>query len=514
MDIVDKKYVDDRDITSITSPDSISSLEYAIVPADKSIIINTPKKIFSVGISSDLNYINKRINITDDKGMNHLLLIANADEYYATKDTSFTSYPGFTGFMGVIHDCRTAGYPMPRDVFIIACCGYKHESVYSNTLHLYSSHDLFKPCVVKYQEHYYIAISITGSGRDIVIEGTRGNLINPLILLHSTISNKHLSAIDGVEYVDTEYCRDYYPMSVSSSKTAELANSVKDESINVMKLDMQARRPYIHNGIDSLNNIDYDAIFNLVWNTYGTNGNQAMPTIGIVYTTNNNSTTEYNRQLMYNPNLGTFQYRNKATTSNTWDDWTPIPIPQTTILHKSYLQSAHIDALTVSGFYVLTNNSAINYSTMSEFIVVHNNSQGQVFQTHYGGNGNIKGRVGNLQSDGTIVWNNWIIKTYTYNISHDNNGMYRFDDFTNSWLAMTTTDFTNIINNLQLPNIKCKCRVKHDTNNYSTCDVKLYKQNSFIMSYFDFDTNQTVYIKVWLEGDVIKTNKKTITFES
>lgn len=512
MDIVDKKYVDDRDITSITTPNSIDVKDLTYIN-NKKIIFNRTVNPITIPLNTFGNYsIDKNIQLPDNAGNSKLLLIADITSWYNnTSDTANNST--LKGFSGIIHGIRNSGYMVTDYAIVTAMTAWLNNGK-ANTITLESSNDRYKPCIVKYDNKYYIAISILGSGYNVFLRGYHNAAVDfdKFIILTSN-ANTHLAPIEGVEYVMTNKIKNYYPINAQTAQIAELANSVKEASIDIMKLDMQARRPYIHNGIDSLNNIDYDAIFNLVWNTYGTNGNQAMPTIGIAYTTDNNATTEYNRQLMYNPNLGTFQYRNKVTTSNTWDDWTPIPIPQTTILHKSYLRSEHIDTLTTSGFYVLTNNSAINYSTMSEFIVVHNNSQGQVFQTHYGANNNIKGRIGNLQSDGTVTWNNWIIKAYTYNISYDGN-MYRYNDFTNSWLAMTTTDFTNIVNNLQLPNIKCKCRIKHDTNNYSTCDVKLYKQNSFIMSYFDFDTNQTVYIKVWLEGDVIKTNKKTITFES
>lgn len=510
MEIVDKQYVDNTEVVGVTTPANVSQTNLKVTDDNRLATLSKRGGVIKIGLDSWGNYyVNKKIELPDNQGKIKLVLIADCTQWYNSGEDN-TKRVDLTGFTGRIHCIRNSGYNIalegPVNAFVQYISNYSNSE---NVIRLESSIDICRPVIVKYQDKYYVALSLQGAGYVVKLEGFLNNNLDELIILNGTLST-HLCHIDGVEYVLTDYSKTYYRHYVEKSQTAELANSVKDGCINIMKLNAQARRPYIHISTDGLNTIDHDSIVNTVWNTYGANANQAMPTLAVVYTTNNSTdSVQYNRQLMYNPNLGTFQYRNKVTTSNNWDNWTPIPIPQTSIQHKSYLKSEHIDAITVSGFYVLTNNSNINYSTLAEFIVVHNSNQGQVFQTHYGGNGNIKGRVGNLQSNGTVNWNNWSVKNKTYHISTDGN-MYLYSNLTNAWNAMTVSDLNEIINNLHLPYIKCKGRVKNSTDNYTTCDVKLYKKNSLLMSYFDFDTNQTVYIKVYVEGEAIKTTTKRI----
>lgn len=299
-----------------------------------------------------------------------------------------------------------------------------------------------------------------------------------------------------------------------------------------------------HQAESTLDRILNDAVVNLV----GTGPNNInLPTIGIVYNTNNNQYANYVRQTLFDCKTGTWKYRNKQITDEEqnpvekdFDAWKYIPItgnqidfstvPNNTITYdkifnKSFKSESTIDNLKTSGIYILTNNSDISESTCTSIIAVHYfyslTGKDNVYQTHYDSNGNIKVRSLNNTTD---EWGAWILKKYEYHLyidankDVDNPSVY---DLTTDYeygqngitasvsKLLTVNEFNKLVENVR--SIKhVSLLLKTYYNNEVITLNSFVRKDTIIGYYLDIigDDIQTRVFKIYVENDTIKVDIK------
>lgn len=606
MDIVDKEYIDNHDISSITSFYNKVGSNNMNIEHNSAIEVNIGDNTTKMYID-DLgpNYINKQIIVPDNQGYTKLLILTTCNDYYASLEDN-TIQSSAHGFSGTIASIRSGGLPMANTVIFNAIVGYKRNYTSNPTYFLNSSDSKYLPCIVKYNGDYCVAISITASGHNIRLEGWIHSDLTDFIMLTSSTSNKHFAPIDGVEYIDQERSSDYATCRVNLANEANKATALKngydstrelyigscdisqidklskdgtyfvvntreggstvfpfilqqfknistdgiyylrqtmfDPKLGIFKcrqstdntgaswgnwnpvniegqyiktgtigskhLQYQLLLPYSHRGLEALNNpTAFDSIYNLVENY---NGNINFPTFAVQYVTGNADTTNFIRQLVYDANIGTFKYRSKNLDTNTFDDWTPIQIPYTTIKQSSVGLEATINKAITTGCYILSNTGVINYTNYAELLIVYR-YENIVYQTHYSANNSIKARIGTVKSDNTVTWNNWSIKQHTYVLFINDTKAFIQSYKDNVLTEATAARITEIITNLKYPtgyDLKLYYRINSDINaiklNVNTFADKL------IGSYFDWDTGTTKYYKISVENNAVKIETKTV----
>lgn len=281
---------------------------------------------------------------------------------------------------------------------------------------------------------------------------------------------------------------------------------IANGQIKIENLRTPLKFPYSHQNSSIFNTVgEFDTIFNIVDSYNG----MYVPVLGMQSLINTESNT-YFRQSVYDANLGTFKYRSKNLDTNTFDDWTPIQIPYTTVKQSSVGLEATINKAITTGCYILSNTGVINYTNYAELLVVHR-YENTVYQTHYSANNSIKARIGTVKSDNTVTWNSWTIKQHTYVLFINDTKAFTQSYKDNVLTEAAASKITEIITNLKYPTgygLKLYYRINSDIN-----AIKL-NVNAFadkiIGNYFDWDTGTTKYYKISVENNAVKIETKTV----
>lgn len=127
---------------------------------------------------SGLQY--KRITKTDNSGYLNVFLIAQIDDWMATKDNG-TEGIRSRGFTGTIYESRDNGNLYEKISHVVCRCSYKYDLNREQLLMLTTDNDRIVPCIARYQNHYYLALQVKRSGRDLDLFGHFFNCLSPFI---------------------------------------------------------------------------------------------------------------------------------------------------------------------------------------------------------------------------------------------------------------------------------------------------------------------------------------------
>ena len=119
------------------------------------------------------NYV---IEKTDNNGACILVLISDCSKLYnevATNDLNINKVFGIGGY-GILTRIYSNSYPYSKPILIEAVIGHDTGSYY---FRLYTSNWMVFPCVVKYQDKYYIAIRFGNIDKDRRVMGSYLNII-------------------------------------------------------------------------------------------------------------------------------------------------------------------------------------------------------------------------------------------------------------------------------------------------------------------------------------------------
>ena len=145
------------------------------------------------------NYIIKK---TNSREYNTLVLISDCSELFnevAVNDLNYTRVYGIGGY-GILNRNLSNSYPYGKTISIEAMIGHDTETIY---IELHTNSYALLPCIVKYQNKYYVAIRFGNNNvfanSYLNIIGISSNLLDSYIYLEC--ENKHQSYPTGVEVI-------------------------------------------------------------------------------------------------------------------------------------------------------------------------------------------------------------------------------------------------------------------------------------------------------------------------
>ncbi len=210
----------------------------AITPAKLSDDAKLTSLMITGPLNNELNItvggINKTTNINNltyngkkciykqnNEGFTNVFLISKLPNNYETApNDSFICH----GFNGNFYEIREGGTPHNNVGHIICIASYNSHA--DNT-ELYSSQGNYIPVIVKYNNEYYLAITVKGNNRLILFEGLFINCLDTFTELLGT-DDSDFPPIDGLTYLYKDRIKYYAPYNAYS---AEIAKGVKDNSI-------------------------------------------------------------------------------------------------------------------------------------------------------------------------------------------------------------------------------------------------------------------------------------------